>query len=82
MVVAAPGVKCHSCDQLGSLRQLVDGEGRVVGEGFACDECMVRALDEAAMLHMQFVELVRSGVSVAEANRIMIDRMEGRSRDG
>lgn len=65
------GASCH--------RTSVEFRGIEIAGGFLCESCLDRAHAEHAVLRGQFEALLAAGVDRAEANRIMIARIEGKA---
>lgn len=55
---------------------VVAGE-RTVAHGYICKPCLEFIMEELADLRRQFTELVEAGVSRADANRLMCERIDG-----
>lgn len=71
--MSAPCLKCGTpCGRTACIF-----EGVEVCWGFLCEPCLDRAFAEHAVLRGQFEALLAAGVDRAEANRIMIARIEG-----
>lgn len=52
--------------------------GLEVGTGYLCNRCLEKAMAEAEVRRGQFEQLLAAGVSREDANKIMIDRIDGK----
>jgi hypothetical protein len=69
---------CGRCGETGRELVVVK-DGSLLAFGYACDRCFAETLAEHERLRLQFEELLAAGVDRAEANRIMIERIERNS---
>lgn len=67
---------CRACGTPCERTSLVH-RGVEIGGGYLCEPCLDRAHDEMAVKRIEFEALLAAGVSRADANAIMIARMDG-----
>lgn len=70
--MSAPCVGCGA-----DTSNILEIRGRINDDRYVCAACISPALAEFWELQRQFDEMISAGVSREQANRIMIDRIDG-----
>jgi hypothetical protein len=71
-------MKCRRCRGDDGKAIEVARDGVVLARDALCDDCLADCMDYMADRRVEFDAMIEAGVDRAEANRIMIARMEGK----
>lgn len=69
---------CTCCGEPGEPIE-VERHGEIIAAGALCDSCFAQAEAALEELRAQFDSLIAAGVPRETANRIMIDRIDGKA---